>query len=329
MLNDDFARADGTTVGGRWVEVVGDWEIASQKLKITATTNAIISTGLSHGPRVFLQAGVRFSGFVDKVRLIISYVDPDNYDYAEYTSTGAPGTGGFVIGRRSSGTDAVVVTHSDFTPPKTVPQGTDLTCTICTDSNHISAAISGVGISGEIWARMSSPGGKAALGTGGTMAGNVLFDNVLLKEVTDEYVPTDCGVCYECNNYCLPGTTPSQIQVVISGAVGACSDANGTWLLDPILITTACNFKSTTSPPGVDIVSASITGAATPTILSVAYQDEGSAANSIEWNDNPIGSSAAGRKTCNEFADVSVPWDSEVGTCVGNSGATCYVTAIP
>jgi hypothetical protein len=82
---DSFNRTDSTTLGTDWTEVSGDWEIDTNKLKVTGTDAILLWTGeMPTAADLIVNAQLTTRSNGDKVRLIADYIDDDNYVCFEY-----------------------------------------------------------------------------------------------------------------------------------------------------------------------------------------------------------------------------------------------------
>lgn len=112
LFQDNFQRADSSDVGDEWDEVSGGWEIASNRLKNTASNSLIVvakgrdvpgSDGLPHTQAIWAPTNSVSSGAV--YRVVVDYVDSDNYHFLEITD-GTPGS--VRLWKRSSGSNTAV-----------------------------------------------------------------------------------------------------------------------------------------------------------------------------------------------------------------------------
>ena len=88
ICEDDFNRVDSTDLGVKWTEVDGDAEIASSKLRLDNEADALVICNGEH-PNVsptnwFIEVDVVGDTVLDRARVILDYVDDDNYLYFEW-----------------------------------------------------------------------------------------------------------------------------------------------------------------------------------------------------------------------------------------------------
>lgn len=218
ILNDTFTRSDSSSLGADWSEVSGDWEIASNALKITATSNAICNavptpSAVSARIKVNVQASVTGAA----ARLIFNYTDANNYWFAEWVS----GTGTLKLYTRASGTNTQVATVN-----VTTSAATNYEWTACLRaSDHLFySTINGKSV-------VAKPAGTPAasvvgVGTGALSSGNIQFADFLAEDVSDDCKTCSAKVC----NTCAGGAWPNELTVTISGvADNSCADCDSTW----------------------------------------------------------------------------------------------------
>lgn len=215
ICSDAFNRSDSSDISTGsdcgWDEEAGDPTIASNVLRFTtASAIAVSTTQQPDGdPDVFLTVLARASASGDKARLIGAYVDASNYHYCEVIF----GTGTVTIGKRTAGTDSTLVTESI-----SAPINTWLSMNLCLTPTNISSSTGGGVLSAATTA--SSP--EFGLGTGGTVTGNVEFD-----DFTAAKSGVSCFACFGRCQDCLDFQAPLQLKLVVpSGtfsSLGGCT----------------------------------------------------------------------------------------------------------
>lgn len=165
IFEDLFTRANSTDISANWSEVAGDWSIVSNRLGAPATANAIaIYTGDSGQATVHVQVRARSNTSGDKLRLIVGYQSATDYFCGEVTF-GATGTGALKIISRAGGVDTTL-----FSLSGAVALNADKILRLC------------VGDDGTIYFenlvadRTAITAGAVGVGTGGTAAGTMSFD---------------------------------------------------------------------------------------------------------------------------------------------------------
>ncbi len=227
---DTFDRTDSTDVNTGsncgWTEVAGDWSIASSKLSIS-TTNAVIKCNTpygSEGVKVTLNMGAATVPSVH--RILINYVDIDNYWAGEFEWISGASTVIRLI-ERIAGVETVLVEY---------PYASLGPVSVCYDAvtGHLWASAGDtfpVPISGDgpaVTVLKDPPTSKyVGLGTGATVSAAILFDS-FRADGSD----TLCVPCIDCA-YCLDSETMHEhLEVVFagltSGSCGSCSTLNST-----------------------------------------------------------------------------------------------------
>lgn len=116
ISEDDFNRGDGDDLGSKWTEVSGDADISSNAVISNSSPALVVTTKTSTNDEQnnnAAQIEVASLGSADKVRLIIDYVDSDNYWCVEVTGDGSGGTAQII--RRESGSDNNEGSSANFT----------------------------------------------------------------------------------------------------------------------------------------------------------------------------------------------------------------------
>lgn len=114
--DDDFNRADSSSLGSNWTVVSGTWDIHTNALRTTSANAVVINTnvltpGANGWAVVATPDGTEFG------RLILGYVDANNYYYAEGRNAIVGAGRASRIVQKSSGTDTVLTeVLGDFTP---------------------------------------------------------------------------------------------------------------------------------------------------------------------------------------------------------------------
>lgn len=109
FADDDFNRADSSSLGANWTVVSGTWEIKTNKLKTASSNALVVNTNVpTSGVGLAVITSPETGSLYGFSRLILGYVDSNNYYYAEgkeaSVSVGSP----FRIVQRSGGTDTVL-----------------------------------------------------------------------------------------------------------------------------------------------------------------------------------------------------------------------------
>lgn len=202
FLTDDFTRGDSTTVGGSWVEQSGDWEISSNRL-IVSDSDALLNNTTAQpisDEQMRHKATIRATADGDQLRVIVAYLDTNNYLYAqfEFDST----CGELTLWEVISGTHTQI---GDTIPVRGDWLDADHILSVCYDSGPCcpdesddSAAFGADGCIGTLRAifnnthiasafDVAAPTGGYYVGLGtGTLTGTATFDDVTAYRIEEE-----------------------------------------------------------------------------------------------------------------------------------------------
>ncbi len=232
FFSDDFNRSDNDDPGD-YTEVSGDWDIASNVLS-TASSSGVLIADTPHPdgePNIKVSVTVNIATSGDTARIILDYVDSDNYWFAEVKA----GTGAYLrIYQRSGGSNTqkngIAMTRAT---------GSFAMCASITDDSTMRASVGSVAVT-EVSTFSSDEWG---LGTG-TLAGTVTFDDITADSTTapdcsnNECASPIADTCPEC----LTNTSPSEMMLTIPGGsfatsgsppctLAECQAAEGTYFL--------------------------------------------------------------------------------------------------
>lgn len=113
LLHDDFNRANSTSLGSLWNEVIGDWEIISNTLRVTTSgSNGVLVTASAPTQQNYkISTQINNLSANDKIRLIFGYTNSANYYFAELLFS----TSGYIrIYQKSGGVDTQLNTTTTF-----------------------------------------------------------------------------------------------------------------------------------------------------------------------------------------------------------------------
>lgn len=230
IAEDNFAVDDLATA---WDVRTGTPTISGGLLNFSGGTNlAIHNTAAGAGvDAVYCAADFFCSSTTDAGRLIIAYVDDDNYWFLE----GKPGAtnGTLEIYERSGGANTqrgATAVVSGFTT------GNDASFQLCYSDGLIKAnARSASNVRAAVTWPASITVASTKAGVGGSEVGTVSFDNFSFQhhQFENSSCPAcDTGGCV----FCTSDLAPPRVQVDISGIVdNTCADCdtwNGTFILD-------------------------------------------------------------------------------------------------
>lgn len=186
ILSDTFARDDSTDVGGQWVEEAGAWAIVGNTLEATAASGVLKAADPHSEPYLRIEVQMRADTSGDIGRIILDYVDSNNYKIAEFKL----GAGAYIrLITRAGGVNNTLDELS-----VTAAAGAWHSVAACIGPNENFTAEIGVSTL-TATTPVSATSGYFGLGTGGTVAGSVLFKNFIAYNITRESCP-DCNACF-------------------------------------------------------------------------------------------------------------------------------------
>lgn len=201
FVSDDFNRANNTDVGANWTETAGDWEIDSNEAEISSANALLVSTGTNaDGGTSKIQVLVKASSITTLARVIVAYTDTNNYLFAELLFLGSSST--LRLLQRSGGTNTELARFGGTLGTISLSTATQYLVTVCYNGSTLSAVIGAATycLSASV---TGFTGDKVALGTGGTVVGDVNFDSVTATRVAAGC--TTCTTCGNCTSCCSGG----------------------------------------------------------------------------------------------------------------------------
>ena len=311
-----------------WTEDAGSWAIVSNTLQ-TSSTNAIVRSNTAHPDgtgQQRLTVDVKSSATDDLVRVIIGYVDLDNYHFAELKI----GASGYLkLWKRSGGVNTELQTKA--TAAFTTGSFVNVSVCLTRGLNSIS-----VTAGSEVIAKGTTVPGSAdefALATGGTVTGTVTFDNFVSERTGPSetcpncvaVAPNDCP-----SNLCDGDIFSLEYLVEFSGwangTCGTCTDMNTTAYL--------LGFSDTAHPlyPCGWISTPTICASADDMILLI-YNGGGTKPdldlNMLLGPNYGFLLAESSTSACTEFVREALPRSSGAPTICDNTAATAYVSAQP
>ncbi len=203
VSSDDFTRADAEDPGSDWEEVSGDADIVSNALQVQSSS-LIIHNTQSTEPPVLVSAAITL-GAGEEARLILGYVDDNNYHYAKFIQGSGSGTIG--IYQVSGGSTTTLEEDTAATVATTGAR------TFCVSSKGYFRAASGAS---SVSTTSTTPTGKRqGIGTNSDI---VEVDDWSVVIIDEERNCLGCGgnaLCSECDS----GTLPDPIFVEIPAGV--------------------------------------------------------------------------------------------------------------
>jgi hypothetical protein len=324
---DNFDRADSTDIdtGSEcgWSEDAGNPTITSNVLRVSSANAVIISTTQQPDgdPDVYLTVSVRSSASGDKIRLIGDYLDASNYHYLEVT-IGVSGS--MAIGKRTAGVDATLASGS-----VSAPANTWLSMDLCINATRISSIAGGLLLSSATTA--SNP--EFGLGTGGTVTGNVEFD-----DFTAEVSGADCSACFALCEECIDGKSPLQIKLVVpagtfsnlSCTLPQCQSLEGTFFLPRV---TSCVWLLCLDTIGggccvANAVRFSFIGGVMRIDFGNVSGEGGCSCCTVSCDAHSFRLAYAGDQDCMNFEDLQLPWTgSTLFRCTSSAGKYVEISA--
>lgn len=224
IFTDAFSNSDIDCV---WSQESGTWSEGAAFIT-TTDTDAFLLCLAGHpgrtidGDRVDLTQGVaadfKCSAYSDQFRVIVDYVDADNYHFAEVTmptGAGAPDSATLKTFKRSGGTN----TQLDSTTISGLLLDTVYSLRVCYDQVKIQAGCGSAAVEQD---SVGHGGKRAAIGSG-TLTGTLSVD-------TFNYVHDLYAECLSCPSIvcaaCESGFVPYLAKLVINVADDGCSDCD-------------------------------------------------------------------------------------------------------
>lgn len=134
--SDDFERANSTDLGPDWTEIAGDSFIESNRLKCTYSggKNAlVICEQKPQGNQLsyYIQVSLYNRAEGDIHRVIVNYVDEDNYYFVHVLCGAFPTVGTIALYRRALGIDTELISRNYTSDP-------NVRITVCFDGDTFS-----------------------------------------------------------------------------------------------------------------------------------------------------------------------------------------------
>lgn len=221
-FTDEFNRADSTDLGSDWDERAGVWRILNQMLRADSANGLIVcqqqhpSGSLSY--HVF--ARFRFRNDGDEARVVVDYVDDNNYVFAQIKQGSA--ADGLSLWKRTNGTNAEVGTRLGN---YVFPVDFEFECHLCVHDGEITASVGYRSVSAAHTASSNLTG----LGTGAIGPDGCDFTKFDLQ-----YDRSDESDCLPCDPTFCPhfDLTPLEVQITFQGVSGAscCNDFSSAFI---------------------------------------------------------------------------------------------------
>ena len=254
---DTFAT---DTIATAWTSVSGTFTVGSGVASTTDASALMVANTESGAAATAVYCGVTITCATssDKGRVILAYVDSDNYWYAEIQPGASNGT--LKLFQRSSGSD----TQRGSTA--TVVGYTSGAKTVCFEIIPGNVLVTTATVAVSYAATVAVASTQAGVGTG-SGSSSVTYDNFTYSKHTYED-----AACVSCNSFCTncdSGTCHKEVQVTVIGiansACALCTNLNATWSVTSTCASGTCTWAGTvfgSSPPGcfAELVSTSSLG---------------------------------------------------------------------
>lgn len=244
-LQELFFRADSDSLGSNWTEVAGDADIVSSQCQLMASNTLVVCTKSVKANNHRIYGTFSSSTTGDEFRLIVDYVDADNYHYAQ-VKTGA--SGHMRLYKRTAGSDTLLAEDTSS------PYGTSATVAqlhLCLTSDGelwLQLLTAGFSVYGVLASTTAHGGTQVGFGIA-TKVGTVNFNWAVISDNSldtpspfrDGTYPCACMVCDERtalgSSWCGAQVPPFQRQVDIAGITNtsgvcsatSCANLNGTY----------------------------------------------------------------------------------------------------
>lgn len=245
LYSDSFDRADDTDLGADWTEDAGDPEIDTNRLVFTGPDEvASYDNTAGIGEAVAVRAIVQASDSGNKARLCLQFTDEDNYTCAELGF----GTDIASIIERITGVETILKQCAATLDPATDYDVVFVIDHIATGANAVDNVIEyDTGLYIDDVLVLASPTyngvGKAALGTGDTVTGEVQFDSFEIRKAqrTDSACENGLTCCWPFFGQ-LRTDMPAQMRFILTGYDFFGNVMDGTYDCDLVDYTDAGNY---------------------------------------------------------------------------------------
>lgn len=216
---DNFGRA---ALGAAWSAVAGSWAISVGALQTTSSDGILLHVAESPvASEISLSVRAAGTASNDEVRLLLDYLDTDNYKFAQLI-IGTSKT--LKIFKRVAGVNTELASVASTTSTSSF-----VTLKFCQLDGKLFASTPSANVSAT---EASNSNLKVAIATG-TLTGTASFDDFSASRTDGA-----CPGCWPCSG-CTAGFGPGQLQVTMTGitsggacAAGNCEDYNATFIVD-------------------------------------------------------------------------------------------------
>lgn len=314
LFSDDFAVDNLAT---DWDDRSGTWAVSAGLLTSTSTDALIVSTTAvpADATAVYSEVSMSFTATTATGRLVIAYIDDDNYWFAELQAGASDGT--LKLYERSGGTN----TQRGSTATVTGLQVNEtMEVSLCYADGEFIASASGIFI--EYTSTVTIGETQCGVGTGGG-AGTRSFDDFAF---TRHY--TDVEECARCVKPCGPSgglfacqDAPFSATITLggfsNGSCSSCTSLNATFIVS----------GEWSSVAGICIMPNHVTGFCSK-VVTVQKLVASTMLRVRLSGTGPTWEKTGMANNCTEYTNESVPWtsDSDGAVCIHNATTAAIVT---
>lgn len=236
IFADTFDRSNSTDLGADWTEVIGDWSISDDLLRVSEYGLCVCTHPHPDSEtRQIVQVKLLGQNNNDAGGIVCDYVDQNNYHYVEVTFREYPDVSTLTFWKN---TPSLMIQLGDTRTIDAV-LGNWATLKVCFRGDVIQAQFDG----GEVYAEPTSECGGFVAGVQATVMEESFYFNDFDY---DKHYSTTNPKCPECSgggeglpcNCCSEGTMPTLWLVKIEGIVddtctaGDCTLLNDSFIID-------------------------------------------------------------------------------------------------
>ena len=226
-FEDDFNRADDTDLGADWTEAVGDWSVSSNKLSVSSSDAVVTCDETDPDGDTAVIVVVTLQGVAggDQLRILVDYVDADNYWFGEVEWATDGYSGVLRLYQRSDGENILFGRVS----LAAAVVGSSIALTVCIGGGRCSVSTP----TETLVANATESTSQVALATG-PVSGAVTFDDVSVsKHNVDQ---TECPRCkdHPCQYFEDDFNRPNNNDLSSDW-----DETNGVWIIDGNALVTA------------------------------------------------------------------------------------------
>jgi hypothetical protein len=222
LFSDNFDRANTTTLSD-YTEVVGDWQVFSNRLD--TPTNGLLKVNLStpvSPDGVKISAVCNFGGSTGDMGLMVDYVDSSNYHYAAVVCTGS--TTATIRTWQVTGGVATALTTADSI--SSFSWSADFTIEVCWEDDRIGAAYERGAVTVNQGAMTTANGGNFTGLRSVSVGASARYDDLLVSTLLE-----GCERCGEVCTECEHGSFQIDIALVADALCADCENVNNSYIV--------------------------------------------------------------------------------------------------